>query len=274
MGYTMDNRPIGVFDSGLGGLTVLREITAILPGESVVYFGDGGRVPYGTKSKETIVKYTLQGLRFLLNQDIKMIVVACNTASAASFDVLKQSCRIPVVEVIQPGAVAGARETRNKRVGVIGTTATINSSAYEKSIKRLDPDIRVFSKACPLFVPLAEEGREWWDNDIAYKIAEHYLAPLKKHGIDTLVLGCTHYPLLQNTISKVMGEDVSLVSSAQEAAKAVRETISSGGMMRDIKLEPVFRYYTSDSIDKFEPLCGAILDKKISSAEKVDIEKY
>lgn len=270
----MDNRPIGVFDSGLGGLTVLKEITQLLPGESVVYFGDGGRVPYGTKSRDTIIRYTLQGMRFLINQDIKMMVIACNTASSASFDTIKDSFDIPIIEVIQPGAYAGARATGNKRVGVIGTTATINSGAYEKAISLIDHDIRIYSKACPLFVPLAEEGRDWWDNDIALRIAEEYLKPLKERDIDTLVLGCTHYPLLQGTISRVVGQGVTLVSSAAEVAKVVARTLEENDMKRDVRLKPVFRYYTSDSVEKFEPLCGEILGKRVNSAEKADIEKY
>lgn len=268
----MDNRPIGVFDSGLGGLTVLNEIENILPTESIVYFGDSGRSPYGTKSKETVIKYTFQDIRFLLNQDIKMIVIACNTASACSLELVKHSFDIPVVEVVQPGAATAVRETRNKRVGVIGTLATISSGVYEKAIQRLDPSIEIFSKACPMFVPLAEEG--WWDNEIAYMIAREYLEPLKEVGIDTLVLGCTHYPLLQNTISKVMGDGVKLVSSALEAAKVVKEVVNQNNLERDERVSPVYRYYTSDSVDKFESLGNSILAKKIHSAEKVDIERY
>jgi glutamate racemase len=270
----MDNRPIGVFDSGLGGLTVLKEIARLMPQESIVYFGDSGRSPYGTKSKDTIIKYTFQDVRFLLNQDIKMIVIACNTASAFSYEAVKNSFDIPVVEVIHPGATAGVRETKNKKIGIIGTTATVNSGAYEKAINKIDNTIEVYSKACPLFVPLVEEGEYWWENDISYRIAEQYLAPLKSKGIDTLVLGCTHYPLLHNTISKVMGEDVRLVSSAQEVAKVVKQIVEHSDIARDELLSPVFRYYTSDNVEKFEPLCSSILSKKITSAEKVDIEKY
>lgn len=270
----MDNRPIGVFDSGLGGLTVLKEIINLLPGESVVYFGDSGRAPYGTKSKETVVKYTFQNIRFLLNQDIKMVVIACNTMSAYGFRQVVKSFDIPIVEVIQPGAVTGARETINRKLGIIGTPATISSGAYETAVYGIDNTIETFSKACPLFVPLAEEGREWWENDIAVRIAEEYLTPLKQSGVDTLVLGCTHYPLLQKTISRVMGENVKLVSSALEMAKVVKQTIGDNNMQRDEQLKPVYRYYTSDSVDKFEPLCSAILGTKITSAERVDIEKY
>jgi glutamate racemase len=270
----MDNRPIGVFDSGLGGLTVLREITGLLPYESVVYFGDSGRAPYGTKSRETVIKYTFQDARFLMNQDIKMLVIACNTASAYGYQKLKQSIDIPVIEVIRPGAVTAARETKNRKVGVIGTSATIGSGAYEDAISNVDSAIEVHSKACPLFVPLVEEGQWWWENDISHRIAEEYLKDLKNSGIDTLVLGCTHYPLLQNTISDVVGKEVKLVSSALEVAKVVKRLINENNMERDSQLKPVYRYYTSDSVEKFESLCSVILNHEVTSAEKVEIEKY
>ncbi|MDP4180145.1 MAG: glutamate racemase [Bacillota bacterium] len=268
----MDNRPIGVFDSGLGGLTVLKEIKRLIPTESVVYFGDNGRAPYGTKSKDTIIKYTFQDIRFLLNQDIKMIVIACNTASACSLKLVKDSFDIPVIEVTEPGSVTAVKETKNKKIGVIGTVATINSGVYERAINRLDSSIEIVQKACPLFVPLVEEG--WWENDIALRIAEEYLEPLKREGIDTLVMGCTHYPMLFNTISKVMGDSVKLVSSALEVTKVINEILKENTLMRDERVSPVYRYYTSDSVEKFESLGSAILESEIHSAEKVDIEKY
>ncbi|NLL05254.1 MAG: glutamate racemase [Clostridiaceae bacterium] len=268
----MDNRPIGVFDSGIGGLTVLKEINRLLPQESVVYFGDSGRAPYGTKSEDTVIKYTFQDIRFLQNQDIKMIVIACNTASACSLDRVKHSFDFPIVEVVGPGSGAAAKSTVNKKVGVIGTPATISSGVYEKAITRIDSNIEIFSKPCPMFVPLVEEG--WWENDIAFRIAEEYLLPLKECGIDTLVLGCTHYPLLQNTIQRVMGDEVKLVNSALEVAKVVKEGIDAYNMERDEKVSPVYRYYTSDSVEKFESLGNSILNSKIHSAEKVDIERY
>ncbi|HHV97310.1 MAG TPA: glutamate racemase [Clostridiaceae bacterium] len=270
----MDNRPIGIFDSGLGGLTVLKEIRALMPKESLVYFGDSGRAPYGTKSRETVIKYTLQDVRFLLKHDIKMIVVACNTASALSLEKIKENVDVPVVEVIKPGALTGVKSTRNKKIGVIGTPATINSRAYEKEIKRLDESIQVFSKACPLFVPLVEEGPEWWENEVAYKIALEYLSSLRNEKIDTLVLGCTHYPLLQKVISSVMGDGVNLVSSAYEAAKAVKKILDKNEMNSDEKNKPIYKYYTSDSVEKFKPFCSAILNDEIISVEKIDIEKY
>lgn len=268
----MDNRPIGVFDSGFGGLTSVKEIMKIMPSESLVYFGDNGRAPYGTKSKETIIKYTFQNIRYLLNYDIKMIVIACNTASAYSYNLVKDNFDIPVVEVVKPGAAAAVAETENKKIGVIGTPGTINSGVYKEAISKLDSSVDIFFKACPIFVPLVEEG--WWDNEIARLTAEEYLIPLKNEGIDTLVLGCTHYPLLQKTISSVMGDGVELVSSAQEVAKVIKKVINEKDIARDETLEPVYQYYTSDSVEKFEALGSTILGRNINSAEKVEIEKY
>lgn len=268
----MDNRPIGVFDSGVGGLTVLKEIMRLVPSESVVYFGDCGRAPYGIKSKETIIKYTFQDIRFLLSHDIKMLVIACNTASAYGYEAVRSSLDIPVVEVVKPGAATVVRETVNKKVGIIGTSATIGSGVYEKAISSLDGTINIISKACPLFVNLVEEG--WWDNDIALRIAQEYLMPIKGYGIDTLVLGCTHYPLLQSTISCVMGDRVKLVSSALEVARVVGGVIEKKNIARSKNIDPVYKYYTSDSVDKFEVLGSSILGTEVSCAQKIEIEKY
>lgn len=268
----MDNRPIGVFDSGLGGLTVLRAIMDMMPNESTVYFGDSGRAPYGTKSKETVIRYTYQDINFLLGHDVKMIVIGCNTASACSLDSVKNSYDIPIVEVIQPGSAAAVKLTKNKKIGVIGTNATIGSGVYEEAIKSLMLEAEIYSKACPLFVSLAEEG--WWDNDITYRIVEEYLTPLKDKGIDTLILGCTHYPLLQKSISRFMGESVSLVNSALEVAKAVKTIIDDRNMHRKSKENPVHMYFTSDSVDKFEELGSTFLQEELKSAKRADIEKY
>lgn len=268
----MDNRPIGVFDSGFGGLTVLKEIMNYMPSESLVYFGDNGRAPYGTKSKETVIKYTFQNIRFLLNHNIKMLVIACNTASAYSYELVKNNFDIPVIEVVKPGAAAAVNATRNGKIGVIGTPGTINSGVYKEAINSLDSSVDIFFKACPIFVPLVEEG--WWDNDVARLTAEEYLIPIKNEGIDTLVLGCTHYPLLSKTISAVVGDGVKLVSSALEVAKEVRSVINERDIARDKALKPVYKYYTSDSVEKFETLGSTILGREIISAEKVDTEKY
>ncbi len=270
----MDNRAIGVFDSGLGGLTVFKEIAKHMPGESIIYFGDSGRAPYGTKSKETIIKYTLQDIRFLMSHDIKMVVMACNTMSAYSFDVVKEALHVPMIEVIGAGASTAVAETGKKKLGIIGTSATINSGAYHKAIMKLDKSIEIYQRACPLFVPLVEEGQEWWGNDITLRVAQEYLTPLKRTGVDTLVLGCTHYPLLYGTIRKVMGEEVKLVSSALEVARVVKKMVFDNNIQRSELHAPVYRYYTSDSVEKFEPLCSTILGWEVNSAQKVDIEKY
>lgn len=268
----MDNRPIGIFDSGLGGLTVLKEMRKLMPHEDMVYFGDCGRVPYGTKSKETVIKYTLQDIKFLMSKNIKMIIIACNTASACSFELVKGTLSIPVVEVIDPGANAAVRESANKKIGVVGTTGTITSGVYEKEIRNLNPKAEIYSVTCPLFVPLAEEG--WWDNEIAVKTAEEYLVPLKEKKIDTLVLGCTHYPLLQKTIAKVMGGNVKLVNSGFEVAKVVELLLKDLDLQSESNSEQTSEFYTSDSTEKFELLGSSFLGEKISSAKKIDIEKY
>ena len=268
----MDNRSIGIFDSGLGGLTVLKEIKNMVPNEKLIYFGDSGRTPYGTKSKETVIKYTIQDIRFLLSHDIKMIVIACNTASACSLDIVKQRFDIPIIDVVGPGSLAAVNYTKNNKVGVIGTNATIASGVYETAINKSNKSIEVSSKACPLFVPLAEEG--WWDNEITRLTASNYLEPLKNEGIDTLVLGCTHYPLLQGTISKVMGNKVVLVSSALEAAKAVKRSLEELNISCERNIDVSCEFYTSDSVEKFIQLGSSIIGKRIKRVEKIDIEKY
>jgi glutamate racemase len=199
-----NSAPVGVFDSGIGGLTVVREIIKRLPRENIIYLGDTARVPYGTKSSRTVVTYSRHNARFLVSKGIKMLVVACNTSSAVSLPSLSGELYIPVIGVIEPGAKKAAQVTKSKKAGVIGTPSTIKSSAYKKALEAVSPDIEVYSKACPLFVPLAEEG--WTAGEVSELIAKEYLIPLKAHDIDVLVLGCTHYPLLKNTIKKVMGQ--------------------------------------------------------------------
>lgn len=226
----MSWKAIGIFDSGVGGLTVLREIVSVLPQEDTIYLGDTARVPYGTKSPETVIRFARQITSFLVSRDIKLLVVACNTASAVALNELKAEFPIPIVGVIEPGAVRAASVTRSGRVGVIGTAGTIRSSAYTKAIKRINPDIEVITAACPMFVPLAEEG--WTDNEVAKLTARIYLQKLKEHGIDTLVLGCTHYPLLKRVITEVMGDGVKLVDSAEETARTVREILTAAGELR------------------------------------------
>ncbi|MBI2495672.1 MAG: glutamate racemase, partial [Candidatus Omnitrophica bacterium] len=207
-------QPIGVFDSGIGGLTVVKALIEELPVESIVYFGDTARVPYGTKSKHTIVKFSLENVEFLLRFGVKCIVIACNTSSSWALPTLRKYFKVPIIGVIRPGALAAVRETRNKRIGVIGTNATIQSRAYETAIQRIDPAVKVFSGSCPLFVPLVEEG--WLNGAISRQVARRYLEPLARQRIDTLILGCTHYPLLASTIQQVLGSGVSLVDSAKQ----------------------------------------------------------
>lgn len=264
------SRPIGIFDSGIGGLTVLKEISRILPDENVVYFGDTARVPYGTKSKETVIKFSVQDADFLMDLDVKMIVVACNTASSLSIDVLKRRYDVPLVGVIEPGAAKAARITGSMKVGVIGTKATIASGIYEREIRSLDPRIDVVSASCPLFVPLVEEGR--LTGAITRQIVKEYLAPLKKSNIDVLILGCTHYPLLKPVIRGVVGSKVALVDSAKETAKEVKRTLDEHGIARGGKGKPVYRFYVSDEPFLFKKIGEKFLGKNIDDIEKVEIE--
>lgn len=265
----MDNRPIGVFDSGLGGLTVLKEIRRLLPKESLIYFGDNGRTPYGTKSRETVIKYTRQIVSFLLSQEVKLLVVACNTISALALPELKPAIHVPVLEVIEPGSISALKKTRKGRIGIIATPATVSSGVYSKAILQRNPGVKVFPKACPLFVNLVEEG--WWDNEITRMVAAEYLSELKKESIDTLVLGCTHYPLLSETIRKVMGDGVVQVNSAEELALALKELLRSQSLYTEAA-GVNYRYYTSDSVEKFKELGKLILGEEIHPVERVDLD--
>ena len=237
-------KAIGIFDSGVGGLTVLREIVNVMPQEDTIYLGDTARVPYGTKSPETVIRFARQITSFLVSRDIKLLVVACNTASAVSLDVLTEEFPIPIVGVIEPGAARAAAVTRSGRVGVIGTAGTIRSSAYTKAIKRINPDIEVITGECPMFVPLAEEG--WVDNEVARMTARIYLQHLKEQGVDTLVLGCTHYPLLKGIIGEVMGEGVALVDSAAETAARVKEILAGQGLLRPHQENGNHHFFVTD----------------------------
>jgi len=237
-------KAIGIFDSGVGGLTVLNEVIKALPQEDTIYLGDTARVPYGTKSPETVTRYSLEITSFLVKRDIKLLIVACNTASAVSLEALNRHFSIPIVGVIEPGARRAASVTRTGKIGVIGTEGTIRSSAYAKAIKRINPETEVITRACPLFVPLAEEG--WVENEVARLTAEIYLRGLKNHGVDTLVLGCTHYPILKSTIADVMGEGVQLVDSAEETARTVAEILRSSGMIRPAAEKGNHHYFVTD----------------------------
>lgn len=263
----MANGPIGVFDSGIGGLTVLRELLATLPAESFVYFGDTARVPYGTKSAETVLRFSRENVRFLLDRGVKMVVVACNTASAEAVPQIGEEFDVPVVGVIDPGVRAAVAATRNRRIGVIGTAGTIRSEAYQSGIKRLLPDAQVFSKPCPLFVPLAEEG--WVDRDVTRAVAREYLADHHAIGIDTLVLGCTHYPLLKKPIGEVVGSAVTLVDSAVETAREVAVLLDREGLRADGDHGGEFHVVLSDTSPTFEDIASRFLGRDVSGIELV-----
>ncbi len=261
---------IGIFDSGVGGLTVLREIFKAAPQEDTLYFGDTARVPYGTKSPETVTRYALEITDFLVRRDIKLLVVACNTASAAALGALKKKFPIPVVGVIEPGARRAAEVSKGGRIGVIGTAGTIRSSAYTRAIKKLRPDAEVLTRACPLFVPLAEEG--WVDNEIARLTARTYLKELKDAGIDTLVLGCTHYPLLKPMIAETMGPGVALVDSAEETARTVQEILLKKKLLRPAMEKGNHHYFVSDVPASFIRVGSRFLGERLGDVYQVNLE--
>ena len=265
----MNNKPIGVFDSGIGGLTVLKEVFRKLPDESTVYLGDTARVPYGIRSAETVTRYSFENTGFLVSMGIKALVVACNTVSAVSLEEIKGKLSMPVIGVIEPGARAAVRATRNKNVGVIGTEATVNSGAYARIIRAIDASIRVFSLPCPLFVPLAEEGLT--DDAIATMVAERYLKNLKEKGIDTLVLGCTHYPLLKDVIGKVMGEGITLIDSATETVSEIKETLVRNDIKGSPSRQPLRKFYVTDAPEKFLKVGERFLGEKIAHIEKISV---
>lgn len=264
-------KAIGIFDSGVGGLTVLKEIVRALPQEDTIYLGDTARVPYGTKSPETVTRYARQITAFLVQRDIKLLVVACNTASAVSLDALKETFDLPIVGVIEPGARRAAAVTRTGKVGVIGTAGTIKSSAYSKAIKRINPEIQVVTRACPLFVPLAEEG--WVDNEVARLTAHAYLEGLREEGVDTLVLGCTHYPLLKGIIADVMGDDVKLVDSAEETAHTVAEILGRQEMLRPEAERGNHHYFVTDVPAGFIRVGNRFLGGKLGDVYQVNLDE-
>lgn len=268
--------PIGIFDSGVGGLTVAREIMRQLPNESLVYFGDTARVPYGSKSKDTILKYSRQIVRFLQTQKVKAIVIACNTASAFALSDLQKECDLPIIGVILPGAKTAVANTATGRIGVIGTDGTIRSQIYTRVIHEYNPDIVVFGKACPLFVPLVEEG--WLHDTVTDEIAKRYLSEFEDKDIDALILGCTHYPLLRSTIKNVMGDRVNLVNPAYETALSLRELLAQNGLLsprKTIAESRMHRFFVSDAPEKFKVFGNSIdLPFFIDTVEQIDIEAY
>ncbi|MBF0403185.1 MAG: glutamate racemase [Nitrospirae bacterium] len=265
----MADKPIGIFDSGVGGLTVLKEIHARLPAESTIYMGDTARVPYGIRSAETVIKYSLENSSFLVEKGIKLLIIACNTASAVSLNIIRNTFKIPVLGVIEPGAKAAAQATKNGLVGVIGTEATIKSGAYGRTIRSLDPRIKVIERSCPLFVPLVEEG--WLDNEVVEMVAQRYLTEMKLYNIDTLVLGCTHYPLLKKVIKKVMGDDVVLIDSAIEKAKNVAKILTTSGLLKTLETPVHRKYYVTDCPDRFQEIGKRFMLDSLEDITKIEI---
>ena len=261
------HKPVGVFDSGIGGLTVVKALLQELPSEPIVYFGDTARVPYGSKSKSTIVRFSMENVEFLLRFGVKCIIIACNTSSSWALPTLRRYFKVPIIGVIRPGARAAVRVTSTKRIGVIGTEATIRSRAYEMEMKRMDPAVAVFSQGCPLFVPLVESG--WLNGAVSTQIATTYLGPLKRQRIDTLILGCTHYPLLAPVIQLAIGPQVTLVDSATKTAAEVKGLLTWNESLSITRQRPRHRFFVTDEPDHFMELGRRFLGQPIRSVERV-----
>ena len=270
----MDQRPIGVFDSGSGGLTAVREIRSILPSENIIYFGDTSRVPYGGRSPEILLHYARQDVHFLRSFDVKALLVACGTVSTNALPVLAAESDIPILGVVEPACAAAAAATRNKRVGLIATAASVRSGAYERTLAAMDSTITVYARACPLFVPLVENGRFRPGDTVIETVAREYLTPLRDTGIDTLILGCTHYPLLTEVIADVMGGGVTLIDSGASAARALRQTLSDKGLLAQ-RASGTLTLYASDQPQDFGALAPQFLRRPLEGAVlPVDIERY
>lgn len=267
-----DIRPIGIFDSGVGGLTVVREVIEKLPNESIVYFGDTARVPYGTKSPKVIEKFALQDILFLLNHHVKLVVAACHTVSSVVLDQLIQNFHLPILGVVEPGVKAALEATKNNRIGVIGTRGTIQSGTYERKLNEKRKGLSIVSQSCPLFVPIAEEG--WLDGDVTQRIAEVYLKPIQKQKIDTLILGCTHYPLLKPVIQKVLGKKVIIIDSAEETAKLVERRLKLIGIENDRPESIQHDFYVSDIPYHFQEIGERFLGRKLESLTCIDFEPF
>lgn len=269
----MDNRRIGLFDSGLGGLTVMKELMELLPGESIVYFGDTGRIPYGSKSEETVIKYTKSDIKFLQTFEPKTIIAACGTASAIALPKLEGQYDIPVTGVLGAAARAAVNTTKNGHIGVIGTAGTVRSDAYRRVMEQIESEIQTISVACPLFVPLVESG--FAEKEAAYLIAKEYLEPIKASGVDTLILGCTHYPLLKKVISDIMGDQVTLINPGFAAAQEIKAELTAKDMLATEPTEDQYRFYVSDDPGEFTRLGSVFLEKSINGMiGRVDIEQY
>ncbi len=267
----MQKLAIGMFDSGVGGMTVLKEVKRLLPREHIIYFGDTARVPYGNKSPRMVTKYALESALFLLTKGIKLLIIACNTSSAFALDILQKKMPIPVIGVIAPGSKEAVTHTRAKRIGVIGTRTTIKSMAYDRSIKKLDPDIQVFSNACPLFVPIVEEGLE--HDEVAHLMAEKYLKDLKGPGIDVLVMGCTHYPVLEDVIKKVVGSGVEIVHSGKETAKEARVILEKKNLF-NTRGRGKCEYFVTDAAESFHEIGSRILGEALTHVRSLNNLDY
>lgn len=267
----MKNQPIGIFDSGLGGLTVVAQVIKHLPNEDIIYFGDTARIPYGSKSQEVVTRFSLQIARFLIEKQVKMIVVACNTASSFALPYLRRKLDVPVLGVIEPGAKAAVNATENGRIGIIGTEGTINSSSYERTLQKLSSNNKIFSKPCPLFVPLVEEG--WLRNKVAYMIADEYLKQLISKNVDTLILGCTHYPLLKKAITDIMGHKVNLIDSATATAKEVAVILDKDGLRTQRKQRGRCQFFVSDSPRKFQQMGQRFLGRSLLWVKRINLEE-
>lgn len=268
----MDNRPIGIFDSGVGGLTVVKEVMERLENESIVYFGDTARVPYGSKSKETVTKFSAQIIRFLKKQDVKAIIIACNTVNSNCIEELRALFPdIPIEGVVEPGVRMALKATTNNKIGIIGTEATISSGKYPYLLKEQNPELEVFGKACPLFVPLVEEG--WAGHPITKEVVQEYLLPLAQKDIDTLILGCTHYPMLSEVIGQVLGDKITLINPATEAAFNIKRLLKAQGK-QSITPGATYKFYVSDHTSRMQKMAQVFLDYPVEEVEKVDIEAY
>jgi glutamate racemase len=264
----MNSKPIGVFDSGIGGLTVVRALTTRLPHENIVYFGDTARVPYGPKSPQVVREYAAQDVDFLLSRNVKMVVIACNTVSAVALDVVQKHAKMPVIGVIQPGAMAAVAATKRKRVGIIGTRATVNSNAYTNAVRQIDSDVLVFAQECPLFVPLAEEG--WIDHKVTEAVAKEYLFPIKQEKIDTLILGCTHYPILRRAIASAVDAHVTLIDSGEAAAFEVERVLDEKGLRNPSMERPNLQFFVSDIPSKFAEVGERFLGQRLGKVQKAE----
>lgn len=270
----MKNKAIGVFDSGLGGLTAVKELIKCLPNENIVYFGDTGRVPYGTRSKETIIKYAAQDARFLLNHNVKMIIAACGTVSSVASS-LGEELPVKFSGVLEPTALACAKATKTGSVAVLGTSATINSHSYKKLLEQISPDIKVYEQDCPLFVPLVENGFTDKDDIIVKSVVERYVSQFKNTDVDTVILGCTHYPLLKAAIGEVVGENVKLIDSGRETALYTKKLLKENNLLSESKSEGDREFYVSDTPHNFEAVAGRFLGRDMKrTATRIDIEKY